>query len=303
MKQNNSSALRMSDKQAFAAVRKGDAAKLAIRLDKGVSVNAVGDLLPFHSQVPLVVVAAREGSPECVQLLLSRGADPNARAISHGRTEEGLPGMTALVAALREHGDPDATEKQRRREVANLLLKAGADPDAICGDDELPMKWAIWHDYEGVPEELISAGAKAHLNPRYGILNEAARWGSIRYLKQFFAAGMSPNATNKHAAPPLFSAAHAAHPEVVDFLLKSGAEPDPVMRRGWTPLHVACDHASRSGLNDQFQADLAIISMLLRHGADINRRTPDGETPLALAMKGGSAKPVVALLQSHGASL
>lgn len=301
MKQNNSPALRLSDTQAFAAVRKGDAAKLAVRLDKGVSVNAVGDLPPFHSQVPLVVVAAMEGSPECVQLLLSRGADPNERAISHGVEE--LPGMTALVAALREHGDPDETERQRRGEVVKLLLKAGVDPDAVCGNDELPMKWAIWHAYEGVPEELISAGAKAHLNPSYGILNEAARWGSIRYLKLFFAAGMSPNATDKHAAPPLFHAAAEAHPEVVDFLLKSGAEPDPVVRRGWTPLHVACDHASRTGLDDQFQADLAIISMLLKHGANINRRTPDGETPLALAMKGGSAKPVIALLQSQGASL
>ena len=301
MNSKSPAAVQLNDKQAFAAVLKRDAAKLMARLDKGISVNTCGEIPPYYSRVPLLVAAAMEGSPECVQLLLARGANPNARAISNQMPD--LPGITALVGVLRENSDPDVMEKAHRREIIHMLLKAGADPDAVHVDGELAMKWAIRRGYSGIPDDLIAAGAKAHLDPRYGILHEAARSGSVEYVRRFVAEGMSPNAVDFHDATPLFDAGREAHVEVVKHLLEAGAGADHVIRRGWSPLHAVCDHASCVGLDDQFPADMAVIKLLLQRGADINRRTPDGETPLALASVGGSAKPVMELLKAHGATL
>lgn len=298
---NSPATVKLNDKQAFAAVLKRDAEKLMAHLDMGVSVDTCGELPPYYSQVPLLVAAAMEGSPECVQLLLSRGADPNLRGISNQRPD--LPGISALVGVLRESFDPDSTEQSKRREIVKLLLEAGADPDGVHQEVELPMKWAIKRGYKDVPEDLISAGAKSHTDPYFGVLHEAARTGAKQFVQRLLRDGMPVNAIEKHGTTPLHAATFAAQAGVAEYLLSAGGDPNCIRPGGWTPLHNICDHASRLGLEDQFQADLAIIKLLLKHGAEINRRTPDGETPLALASVGGSANPVMELLKSHGATL
>jgi ankyrin repeat protein len=80
-------------------------------------------------------------------------------------------------------------------------------------------------------------------------------------------------------------------------LLKAGADPNAVNRRGATPLHYACD--PRPDANPQSQA--ALIGRLLKAGADVDRADKGGATPLHRAVRARSVEAVRTLLAA-GAS-
>src|SRR5262249_18749830 len=88
---------------------------------------------------------------------------------------------------------------------------------------------------------------------------------------------------------PLHFAASNQKPEVVRVLLKNGATVDPVDVFGITPLW-------RSIMSSQ--NDLSSIKELLDHGADYNKKSVDGISPLDLARTAG-LDDVVALLESR----
>jgi ankyrin repeat protein len=52
-------------------------------------------------------------------------------------------------------------------------------------------------------------------------------------------------------------------------LIDGGADLNVAERRGWTPLHVACDKGHES-----------VVTMLIDGGADVNIIDRDGRTPL-----------------------
>jgi ankyrin repeat protein len=57
----------------------------------------------------------------------------------------------------------------------------------------------------------------------------------------------------------------------------------PDTYRGYTPLHWLCDMAAVDGPR------VEMLGMLLGAGADVNLKSGDGMTPLALAMAAGSS--------------
>jgi len=59
-------------------------------MDQGTDVNAIR---PEKNNATALIIAARKGNPEIVELLLARGADPN---------QENVDGKTALDVAKGE---------------------------------------------------------------------------------------------------------------------------------------------------------------------------------------------------------
>ncbi len=100
---------------------------------------------------------------------------------------------------------------------------------------------------------------------------------------------------NAKGETPLHRAAIRGLSVMTEQMLRlSGVDPDEVDNAGWTPLHEACNHGR-----------LAVVKVLLRHGADVNRFGGVGdqrETPLHDAAKGGHLK-VVKYLVRKGANL
>ncbi len=102
--------------------------------------------------VPALVLATRNNNPTTGEILLDRGADPNAISDDRGTTalmEASSLGNNRVVEMLLSHGaDPDIRSKSGRtalmlavseghRDVAETLLSSGADREIV---DDLGMK-------------------------------------------------------------------------------------------------------------------------------------------------------------------
>lgn len=100
----------------------------------------------------------------------------------------------------------------------------------------------------------------------------AAKRGSVATVERLVRMdGINLNLKNGDEMSALHYAAQE-HPEIVDILCESGADPDLVGKNGKTPLHFAVD---------QDCADA--IPILLKYSKDPNAKNRDQETPLIAA--------------------
>jgi ankyrin repeat protein len=111
----------------------------------------------------------------------------------------------------------------------------------------------------------------------------ALRGQSLKAAKTLWEArGVELDAKNGADETPLMMAALRGEVDAATALVERGAAVD---KDGWTPLHYAA-----TGGN------VAIVRLLLAHGARIDARSPNGTTPLMMAARYGSEEAVEALL-------
>jgi len=166
--------------------------------------------------------AAAAGDVKCVEQLLKRGSNPNARD---------KDSYTPLHhAAARGHV-----------EVVKLLLKHGAEINARNMDENTPLhKTAIW-GHPHIAEMLLERGAELHAKNKHGStpLHEAAIWGRPRVAEVLLRHGADPNARNIYGFTPLHDAAYWGRADVAEVLLRYGADPSMKNNDGKTPLDLA----------------------------------------------------------------
>jgi ankyrin repeat protein len=135
---------------------------------------------------------------------------------------------------------------------------------------------------------LLSA-VSAHAAPARAPIADAAEkmdWSTVRALVKQRVDVNTPQVDGMTA---LHWAAYQDEREIVELLVRSGANAKAANRYGVTPLSLACTNGSG-----------AIVELLLKGGADPNGILPGGETPLMTASRTGSLASVKALL-SNGA--
>jgi len=313
----------------FNALRNTDMKAVKAALSAGVDVN-VGD---DDGLTPLMYAAIYAG-PDCIGLLLRKGADPNAR--SKG-------GVTALMLAA------DDTEKVR------LLLSKGAEVNAVSKQGHTALDIAA--SREGSLEAiklLLDHGADLSLGNSLG---PAARIGDLRVMKLLLEKGADPNGIKSLGGPPpssakrtaernkaletspvspiqffrvgaggtpLMFAALARNTDVVKLLLEKGANPnartkdlgscalifaaaagDPATVRLLVEKGAEVNVRHESGYTALMYAaasentDPEMIKVLLAHGAEVNAKAKDGETALTLAGRKGNTE-IVRLLEKAG---
>jgi ankyrin repeat protein len=96
-----------------------------------------------------IVAAAKIGNVDAVEVLLDNGVDIEEREWTFLNVEVESKG-TALVTACREGGE----------EMVELLLRKGADPDAVDDGGRSCLAVAIKGEYEGIAKRLEEKGAK-----------------------------------------------------------------------------------------------------------------------------------------------
>jgi ankyrin repeat protein len=193
-------------------------------------------------------------------------------------------------------------------EMTALLLGHGADPGAVNAYGSSPLGEAVKVAAEELVEMLLDAGADPSAPNADGqtTLMLAARSGSTPIARMLIEHGVDVGARETWRGQSALSwAADARSPEIVDLLIENGADVDyraelidwpsqitaepraqyrPV--GGLTPLL----YAARSGCSD-------CVRSIVAAGADIDRPTPEGMTPLMLAIDNEALDTAMLLLE------
>lgn len=114
--------------------------------------------------------------------------------------------------------------------------------------------------------------------------------GDLGKVEQMLADGADPNYLSDLGGTPLTWAVAWDRQEVVECLLRNGAEVELPARPARSPLM----HAASRG-------NEAIVALLMAHGADPSRRDKDGQLPVDLA--NGTGCPDCAILIEQLAKL
>lgn len=269
----------------------GRAATAEALLEGGADPNADCD---GKGGTTALQVAAILGHAGIIRTLLAAGAVPSRGMAAAFAVEQGHPdAVRELVPFV------DDAEQQRRMLRAAAKSGSVAMIEAVTAAGGVPADAADDHADEGAPpvflaaasghadsvRALVAAGASpdAPSADGYTTLFAAVNSGSASVVDALVECGVSAAAL----APALVFAAKRGDAEVLDALLRNGADPDSVLdETGVFALGMAA-HAD---------AGLPCLKRLLRAGADPNSASSDGSTALYSASVMGTVPQVRALL-------
>ncbi len=170
-----------------------------------------------------------------------------------------------------------------------LVMTSPARADGAAGEARpIPLIDAVRTGNMARVRDLIHDNADVNVARLNGFtaLHMAARTGNEAMARLLIQAGADVNAaTMGNKVTPLYIAAAGGYPAVARLLLSKGA------RINQPTVAIAVVNGR-----------LRILDLLFRHGADIDRRDPGGETYLHLAVLGGRVD-IVNLLLRYGAKV
>jgi uncharacterized protein len=271
----------------LAVARTGNVEAARLLLDHGATVDAKEK---WGGQTALMWASARR-HPAMMQLLISRGADVNARSIDRDYqrhvTAEGRPksldsgGLTPLLYAARENC----------RACVDVLLERGADIDLPDPDGVSPLLVAIMNANWDLARQLIVAGADVN---QWDIYGETPLFLAVDLRNRIDGGRASIDPPNANSGL-----------SIVTLLLERGADPNIQLffkpanmrgstnTRGSTPLIRAANNG-----------DLEVVKLLLAHGADATLYMADRQTPIHAVLAGRAAESqaleLIRVLQKAG---
>jgi len=142
---------------------------IKVLLDHGVDLNQkVIDSLEYCEYFPLVT-ASLKGNYKLIKLFLDKGADPNVESMVYsycGMKQESMSPL--LICSFRkglEHDhDGNSYNINSFQKCAELLLKAGADPNFVSNFNRTPLRYAIGMGLPKMITLLLKYGAKPDLD-------------------------------------------------------------------------------------------------------------------------------------------
>jgi uncharacterized protein len=150
--------------------------------------------------------------------------------------------------------------------IVKFLISKGADVNLKDSEGKTALLWAASNSLENA-KILISNGAK---------VNEAANDGMTPFLQA--TLGVSSGKVSM---------------ELCDLLRKKGANINAALSnqsaKGWTALHYAA-----------VNGDVELVGYLVKYGANVNKATGEGSSPLYLAKLEGQ-DDIVKILKNAGA--
>ena len=276
----------------------GDADIAERLLAAGANANAA-----LQTGETVLMTASRTGNVRIVRALLAKGAKPSAT--------DKIQGQSALMWAA----------AQGHAEVVEILLESGADPRARSATGFTPLLFAARNGSVDSARALLDKGA---------LINEAAPDGSTPLLVAVASAqeavarllldrGADPNLSSDIGYTPLHATVWKpsakeglfrpdGSPALVEALLAHGAKIEARISKD--PPAVAGSYFFQLGLVGATPywlaakaADVNVMRVLAKNGADVNAANKGGVTPLMVASGSGQTQglgsvPEAALLEA-----
>lgn len=178
-----------------------------------------------------------------------------------------------------------------RRDTSTVidLLKRGMDVNTVNPQGETLLIQAVREDIPDLVDGLLKRQPRLDFRNRNGetAISIAAYLGKLEYVQRLAEAGAR---LDFPGWPPLAYAAFNNHPQVVEYLIKKGANINARTETGATALFLA----SRYG-------HIEVVKLLLKHHADPSIADQHHETALDAAQKVENNEETIKLLRVAGA--
>ena len=280
------------------------------------------DQIGGYGGMTALTLAAREGNVEASMALLDEGANIS-------QVEAGQGSSPLLVATTNGHFDLALMLLERGADP-NLVAHSGNNPLFAT----INIEWAP-NAMPPLPA-YVSGQKTTYLEMMEALIEVGADVNArLRYDMWFIEMGVSTLNVDWMGATPFFRAAHAQDIAAMRFLVRNGADPSiPTIRPapaparprrasdsegsqqdpsglppvpaggpGLYPIHAAAGHSGGSGRQSQSHRGVedgwlpAMRYLLEEHGADINARDFNGDTPLHNAAFRGHNALILYLLE------
>ncbi|CAI7623075.1 unnamed protein product [Penicillium pancosmium] len=182
----------------------------------------------------------------------------------------------------------------RRRDFLELLVEQGVDLNVSNVDKRTALHMAIMGK-DGADEALVNlllSTETVDLNPQdtqgWTPLRWAAAYGQLNIVEMLLRAGAEVDARDKDGWTALRWAAHQGHKTIVKLLIRHEASIETSSGDQWTLLRWA----AREGREN-------IIKLLVEMRVDLNATDADGLTPLRWAVNYDRAMTAWLLIQAH----
>ena len=165
-----------------------------------------------------------------------------------------------------------------RKEAVAVLLRHGADVQAVESHNGTVMHWAAHHDDAEVIQWLLNKGANIDHANQMGRtpLHVAARRGCLNVVKALIESDADIQATIKNGGTALHIAARNGHKDVVEQLIAAGVSTAATNKQGKTYLDLMYKRPETITVDPQLLADYAGLykvepNLILRFGIESGR--------------------------------
>ncbi|XP_039045466.1 ankyrin-1-like [Hibiscus syriacus] len=241
--------------------------KIAAQLDDGKGLaKTVADIKDANKR-GAIHFAAREGKTEVCKFLLEELKLDVDTIDEDGDTpllHTARQGHTLTAKYLLECGanptipsDLGATALHHSAGIGNIellkhILAKGVEVDSQS-DAGTPLVWAAGHGQHDAVKVLLEHNANPNAETEDNVtpLLSAVAAGSLASLDLLIQAGAKVNIT-AGGATPLHIAADHGNPELINSLLKAGADPNAIDEDGQKPIQVAAARGQRKAVEILF---------------------------------------------------
>ena len=201
-----------------------------------------------------------------LRAMLEHGLNPNIKGGKYGDA------LTVTYINKVSYNEDESLKEKHAIDYLKVLFEYGADPDISDSHYDTALNRAVFFGYYKVADFVIENGAD--VNARH----DRSGHTPVRAMFHFI---------NNHDGDELI--------EKVGYLIKKGADLNSSDEEGETALHYAA--AACEGTDN-----LKLVKLLVESGAEVNKGTPSGVTPLSSA-KLRHCKDNMAFLKSKGGVL